>query len=141
MTAVNLQHHGNVPLEELIPSKYLPSRSWENDPALALSGQRSTTEEVPSSETLSNGAAVPGHEAYYLRKKELELDSRDVYHTLSRAAPKPERKYVRVTQFRKFWTSLQQFGNYWDTSQDDERPEEPQEHRKSDQVDGFDAWK
>ena len=101
---------------------FLPPPSWERDPALSLSGQRSPTTATPSSETLSNGAAVPGHEVYYLRKKELELDSLDVYHSLSRGPPKPNRKAVRLSHFRKFWTTLHQVGSYWDTSQDNDIP-------------------
>ena len=124
LAAINLQHKAPVPLESLLPSGFLPPESWERDPSLSLSGQRSPTIEAPSSETLSNGAAVPGHEVYYLRKKELEFDSKDVYHSLSRAAPNPDRKAVRVSHFRKFWMKLQQVGNYWDTSQDDGQDDE-----------------
>lgn len=137
LAAINVQHQGSVPLEALVLPDSLPPKNWDNDPALSLSGQMSPTTETPSSETLSNGAAVPGHEAYYLRKKELEFDSKDVYHALSRAQPRPDRNVVKVVHYRKFWMALQQVGAYWDTSLDNAESEVLKPPEELGQMDGW----
>ena len=114
LEAINVQITPNVDVNRLVEVEFLPAKEWEKEPDTmndAASG--------PSSKTLSNGAAIPSHEAYYLRLKELLYDCRDVYHFLNRARPEPTRKQVKVVHFRKFWSVLQQMGGYWDTSVDD----------------------
>ena len=110
---INLESWGPVPLEELVLVHYLPPRSWEHEPTINHSEQQSFSSQV-SSETLSNGAAIPSHEVYYTRKKELCLDKADVYKFLRQENP----KNIKIVHFRKFWIFLKQVGEYWDVSLD-----------------------
>ena len=111
--AMNLQSRSSVPLEDLVHERFLPPQAWEEEPAMNHSEDQSASTQV-SSDTLSNGAAIPSHEFYYIRKKELLLDKAEVYQYLQN---RPS-KNVKVVHFRKFWTFLRQVGEYWDASID-----------------------
>ena len=112
LEALNLQLHLNTPLEELVSKGFLPPKEWEREPNV-------TEEEMsqPSSETLSNSMAIPSHEAFYLRNRELHYESQDVYDFLARKVT-PGKESAKVTHFRKFWISLHKVGTYWDSSMD-----------------------
>lgn len=117
--ALGLQIQAPVALEELVPVQYLPAESWENDPTTSR-GDEDNSLSQRSSDTLSNGAAIPSHEVYYNRKIELSVESADAYHFLSRSPPKAGTKPVKIVHFRMFWLGLQQMGGFWDTSRDDD---------------------
>ena len=74
------------------------------------------TADVRSSKRLSNGTAVPGQEAYLVRKRELEVANEVAYETVKRRGAKTE---VKIVQYRKFFETLELVGTYWDTSRDD----------------------
>jgi hypothetical protein len=108
-------------LEDLIPTKFLPPPEWERDPVTI--GEDVAPTSLPSSETLSNGAAVPSHEVYYIRKKELLYDNEDAFHVVQRGSQKAGRVLVKLVHFRKFWSALFQISEFWDTSLDNELAE------------------
>ncbi|MCJ1257288.1 hypothetical protein MMC24_005113 [Lignoscripta atroalba] len=72
----------------------------------------------PSSKNLSNGAAIPSHEVYYIRKKELLYNNDDAYRCIQRKPTLPGHPNVKLVHFRKFWENLFVVGQYWDTSLD-----------------------
>lgn len=115
--ALNLQLNRDVPLEHLVPTGYLPGPEWESNPAPVGDDHTFPSQQL-SSETLSNGAAVPSHEVYYIRKKELEADNEDAFHVVERGPANVDRKVVKIVHFRKFWLCLLQVAQYWDTSLD-----------------------
>jgi hypothetical protein len=116
LRTINLEVRNDCSTDDLVPEGYLPPASWKNKPGAGGEDERQAGPR--SNEALSNGAAVPGHEAFYNRMIELSYNADDVYDSLARRPHPPGRQPVRVTQFRRFWTELQQVGNFWDASQD-----------------------
>lgn len=117
LAAFNVYCHESVDPEILVPARFIPPPKWEHDPA-SSHGDTKSPSSLPSTETLSSGAAVPSHEAYWNRRKELLYDTEDVYHALARVPATKDRKPVKVLHFRRFWTTLKIVGTYWDTSLD-----------------------
>ena len=117
--ALNLKVTRDVPLEQLVPSKYLPPTSWQQNPA-QKGGSDVFPASLPSSETLSNGAAIPSHEVYFTRMKELLFSNEDAFRFLQKLTPLPDHPPVRLVQFRKFWDNLAVMAQYWDTSLDND---------------------
>jgi len=124
LSRLNCQLKLDQPLEELVPEAYLPCPSWSDRPDMTQgTGDVNMDGEMLSSQTLSNGAAIPGHEAYFVREQELVLDSDDAYRTLKRRPLAKNKKAVKLIHYRKFWVVLEQVGGFWDTSNDDYQPE------------------
>ena len=125
--ALNLQVKVNVPLDRLVPIEYLPSSDWEHAPSShdalnasppSPSPTASNHPHLISSQTLSNGAAIPSHETYFLRKKELLVDNDTCYKSISNQPGQNPGATVRLVHYRKFYETLMLVGGYWDTSLD-----------------------
>ena len=115
---LNVRVDRDVSLDRMVPARCLPPSHWERDPTdpTNLENHKSF---LSSSETLSNGAAIPSHEVFYLRKKELSLSNDEAYNAIGRRLGSiNNRSSLRVVHFRKFFESLQIAGTYWDTSRD-----------------------
>lgn len=115
--ALNIGPVTEVALEQLLPKDHLPPQSWLEDPS-TTGGSSIFPASLPSSITLSNGAAVPDHDIYFSRVKELLVDNEDAFRFLGRLPARASRPTVRIAQFRKFWDGLSQISDYWDTSLD-----------------------
>ena len=103
---LNLHVDNAVPVSKLVPTKYIPTGSSEDD--------------VPSTQTLSNGGPIPNFEAHYRHSAELMYESEEVYNFLAKVAPSPlgGEKKVDLKHFRNFWQQLQEVGLFWDSSKD-----------------------
>ena len=117
LEALNVDLESEVPLEQLFPAIYLPSREWRHDPA-KLEDANATPTTTPPNETLSNGGPQPGHEAFYGRARELLQDNDDAFRAARQKRPRPGHTAARVVHFRKFFDNLFNMADYWDTSQD-----------------------
>ncbi|KAI9836868.1 MAG: hypothetical protein M1819_001033 [Sarea resinae] len=113
--ALHLQLHRDVPIEELIPSPYLPPRSWQEPPARPTSRDVSADNDGPG-KRLSNGFRTPGHDVFYDRVKELYFDNGDAFRDVQRLPPLPGRPNTRSAYFRKFYNNLDLMSQYWDTT-------------------------
>ena len=114
--ALNLEVEHDVLLDQLIPKEFLPPQEWESDPSI-----NPDSSAPPSSKTLSNGAAIPSHEVYHIRKKELLYSNDDGFRVLS-MRPGYGRQGIKLVHFRKFWERLNAVAQYWDTSLDGDDP-------------------
>ena len=104
--------------DRIVPPEFLPPSHWEIDPA-KLDPSEKFKCSSSSSDTLSNGAAVPSHEVYYLRKRELLYHNDDAYNAIGRQPGNTSnRAAAKVVHFRKFFESLHVAGMFWDTSKD-----------------------
>ncbi|KAL9120199.1 MAG: hypothetical protein Q9187_003242, partial [Circinaria calcarea] len=110
---LNLKVERDVPLEQLVPARFLPAVEENSVPSTTAT---TDTADVQSSRRLSNGTAVPGQEAYLVRKRELDVANEVAYETVKRRGTKAE---VKIVQYRKFFETLELVGTYWDTSRDD----------------------
>lgn len=122
VSALNLRVNSNISLDRLIPINQLPSLVWESDPASHgnVSGSSRLTNTV---DKLCNGTCVPGHQAYYVRMRELLSDNEDVYRVVERRPMDPKLPSVKITHFRRFFQELHIVGEYWDTSLDGPSPQ------------------
>jgi hypothetical protein len=113
---VGVNCNGTTEAKLILPSTwpYFPPESWCNSAASSEEAFASP----PSSQTLSNGAAVPSQEAFYNKVKELKYDNDDAYRAATRRKPLADRQPVRVSQFRNFWLQMDRLAGFWDTSKD-----------------------
>ena len=118
IAALNLKVNRDVPIDQLIPSQFLPRPEWEEELPTASENPTSSVTSPTDKPTLSNGALAPGHQAYLTRIQELVYDNDDVYHVIERRPPVPGKQAVRSTHFRKFYQELHVAGEFWDTSLD-----------------------
>ncbi|MCJ1477866.1 hypothetical protein MMC13_006539 [Lambiella insularis] len=116
-SALNIRMNRDTPLERLIPGIYLPPETWESDPA-AFDDVNDFSRLTENARKLSNGTRVPGHQAYYVRMKELLCDNEDIYRVIERRPLDTRRSSVRIAHFRRFFQELHIVGEYWDTSLD-----------------------
>ncbi|KAL9002149.1 MAG: hypothetical protein Q9188_004911 [Gyalolechia gomerana] len=115
--AFNISLVGNVPLDQLVPSEYLPLKEWLQDP--------STVPKAPATDRgpkkLSNGIPVPSHRDFYARAKELLYSTDDAFDSVSgtqntgRSSTQPP---PRLSHTHKFFQNLHLVADYWDTSKD-----------------------
>ena len=118
LDALNISLVGNVPLDLLLPSDFIPPFAWLHDPtAHDDPGISSATPSVAQS--LSNGALLPSHNAFYPRVRELLFENEDAFRAIQRRSPAPNRAPARIAHFRRFWDGLLLMSEYWDTSLDD----------------------
>jgi hypothetical protein len=113
-------------MEALIPCNYLPKTEWEQAPSQV--DPEAPSSAPPSSQTLSNGAAIPGHEAYWSRRKELAIENDSAYVAMARTTTIGQRPAIRLSHYRNFYRPLKEMGTFWDTSKDkyEEVPPESQ---------------
>lgn len=126
VSILNLDIDRDVLLCMLIPQCYLPPTTWESDPARS-GGSDVFPNALVDPATLSNGLAVPGHDVFFARMKELIIDNDDAFRFINREPPRPGRAETKVAQFRKFFEALYAMSEYWDTSLDNDtipRPEQ-----------------
>lgn len=67
---------------------------------------------------MSNGNPFPTKERYTSLVEEILVDNEDAFRAIARMAPLPGRKSVKITQSRRFFSGLEQIGQYWDSSLD-----------------------
>lgn len=124
VSVLNLNVDRDVALCMLIPQCHLPPITWESDPA--HSGGSDAFPATPvTPATLSNGLAVPGHDVFFARMKELFFDNDDAFRFINREPSRPGRAVTKVAQFRKFFEALYAMSEYWDTSLDIETTPTP----------------
>jgi hypothetical protein len=87
-----------------------------------------------------NGYPPAEKERYDLLKKEILFDNDDAFRAISRQQPLPGRQAVRLTYSRKFWATLENVSQYWDTSIDNyfeqpvDEPSLPKDQNRPDQM-------
>ena len=134
--ALNVTLTDEVSLEEIIPTDYLPSTFWKNDPGTDESANGVSIE--PSQpHKLSNGAPMPGRGKFFESVKELSYDNEDAFRAIRRDPPRSGHRPPRLVHFRKFWDSLSIMAEYWDTSVDNyvEKKEDKENDRSAMDVD------
>ena len=117
VAALNLRLARDVPLDEFIPTGYLPPPERRPPPERHNNAGHDTKLTGPTSDSLRNGNI-----AYHERIEELLNDKEDVYAAIQRRTLKPREKPVRVAHFRNFFSQLLLVGEYWDTSLDSSPP-------------------
>ena len=119
LEVLNVSLVGNVPLDLLLPSDFTPPFSWLQPHDTTSNKSFEESQSVSStSQTLSNGAPAPGHEAFFPRVKELLYDNEDAFRAIQRRPPVSNHPPARVVHFRRFWDGLLLMADYWDTSLD-----------------------
>lgn len=121
---LNLHVDSNVDVHRMFPAdqvRSLPPLPWESE-------AESEAGEEPARPLMSSGLPYPSKERFETLKNELLLEHDDTFREVARLPPREGRTRVRLTQSRKFWTSLERMGQYWDTSLDSyyERPVTPE---------------
>ena len=117
LQALNLHLANEVPLEQVVPTEFIPHPSWSRDPSENESPE-SLQAKARKPESLSNGAPAPGERDFFVRVKELLLDNEDAFRAIQRKPPLPDRQPARIVHFRKFWDNLLAMAEHWDTSLD-----------------------
>ncbi len=115
---LGVQVVADIPLEQLIPTGYLPPVSWLADPATSGGSNEFPAPIPPPDEKLRNGARKPGHEEFFLRAKEVIMDNEDALRILQRKPPLEGRPHMKLSHFRKMFEGLSDMAEYWDTSLD-----------------------
>lgn len=115
---LGVQAVADLPLEQLIPTGYLPPVSWLADPATSGGSNVFPAPIPPPEEKLRNGARRPGHEEFFLRAKEVTMDNEDALRILQRKPPLEGRPAIKLSHFRKMFEGLSDMAEYWDTSLD-----------------------
>ena len=127
LQALNVHLANDLPLEQVVPTEFIPHPSWSRTPSTNESAE-SLQAESPKPGSLSNGASAPGKQDFFVRVKELQFDNEDAFRAIQRKPPLPNRQPTRIVHFRKFWDNLLAVAEHWDTSldkyTDSEDPEE-----------------
>ncbi len=117
LNALNLKVAPDTPLDQLLPSGYVPPLSWSHEHTPS-EGTQMLALPLSSSPYLSNGTPIPTRKTYYDMVKELLYDKEDAFRPLRRQAPLPDRPPARIMYFRKFWERLMTVASFWDSSAD-----------------------
>ena len=117
LQALNVHLTNELPLEQVVPTDFIPETSWSRTPSTNESAE-SLQAESPKPGSLSNGASAPDKQDFFVRVKELLFDNEDAFRAIQRKPPLPNRQPARVVHFRKFWDSLLAMAEHWDTSLD-----------------------
>ena len=131
LQALNVNVEDNLPLNQLVPSQYLPPSSWTQDPAKSQPSN-AWKSKPPPNELLSNGGPLPGHEAFYTRVRELLHQNQDGYRAVRQQGARTEKGPARILHFRRFWEHLTLMSEYWDTSQDKYSKSKPESEAADD---------
>ena len=128
LEALNLEIHGDVELEDLIPKgsedeTYLPPKDWTKnlDPDAKRSSLHVPSDSGPTGQKqsmLSNGAKAPDGQTYLKNVRDLAYETEDGLRGIGRRKPRSGRKSVTFHGFREFWARLEKVSQYWDTSID-----------------------
>ncbi|KAL8711014.1 MAG: hypothetical protein Q9225_007187, partial [Loekoesia sp. 1 TL-2023] len=116
--ALNISVLGEVPLDRLVPSGYLPPKEWLQDP-LTVTDTPATDQSVKK---LSNGMPTPSHRDFYARAKELHYPTDEALNSIS--GPRNPGKGsstqppLRLSHTHKFFQHLLLMAEYWDASKD-----------------------
>ena len=119
LRALNVSLVNGLPLEQVVPTDFIPNPSWSEDPA-ANNSSESLEPALPKSVSLSNGVPAPTREDFFIRAKELLYDNEDGFRAIQRRSPLPNHHPARIVHFRKFWEGLLLMAGHWDTSLDDD---------------------
>lgn len=117
LEALNTSLVDEIPLEQLLPTDYIPPTSWLCDPSTGENNDEASAT-PSSSQVLSNGAPAPSQKVFYDFVKELSYDNEDAFRAVRREPPLPNKKPTKVVHFRKFWDNLNYMADFWDTSLD-----------------------
>lgn len=117
LQALNVHLANELPLEQVVPTEFIPHPDWSRSPSPNESPE-SLQAEPPRPGSLSNGALAPGKQEFFVRVKELIYDNEDAFRAIQRKPPPPNRQPARIVHFRKFWDSLLAMAEHWDTSLD-----------------------
>lgn len=120
---LNLTVDNDVDVSQMFPAAQAQSlhpKPWEPEPESPAGDERPRPE-------MSNGLPYPPKDRYEVLQSELLLDNDDVFREVARLPAREGRERVRITQTRKFWSSLERMSQYWDNSIDNyfERPAIP----------------
>ena len=117
LQALNVNLANDLSLDQVVPTVFIPPRSWSISPATSDTSASSQATSSRST-SLSNGAQAPGKEEFFVRVKELLHDNDDAFRAMQRQPPLPHRQPARIVHFRKFWEGLLLVAEHWDTSLD-----------------------
>ncbi|KAL8968463.1 MAG: hypothetical protein Q9197_004873 [Variospora fuerteventurae] len=114
--ALKVSLSGEVELDHLVPSEYLPPIEWQQAPSSALDSPQPRQD----SGKLNNGAPIPAHKDFYDRAKELLYHSDTAFDSLSGkgAGHTSATPSIRLLHSHKFYQHLLLMAEYWDTSKD-----------------------
>ncbi|KAL8937843.1 MAG: hypothetical protein Q9216_004223, partial [Gyalolechia sp. 2 TL-2023] len=115
--AFNIDLVGDVPLDQFVPSDYLPPEGWLQDPSAVPDAP--ATGQVPLK--LSNGVPVPSHRDFYARAKELLYSTDGAFDSISgtqNAGKSSTLPPHRLSHTHRFFENLRLVAGYWDTSKD-----------------------
>ena len=118
LQALNVSLVNGLPLEQVVPTDFIPNPRWSEDPT-ANNSSESLEPALPKSVSLSNGVPAPTREDFFNRAKELLYDNEDGFRAIQRRSPLPNQHPARIVHFRKFWEGLLLMAGHWDTSLDD----------------------
>ena len=134
LQALNVHLANELPLEQVVPTDFIPHPSWSITPSTTETPE-SLQAESPKLGLLSNGASAPGKQEFFVRVKELLFDNEDAFRAIQRKPPLPDRQPARVVHFRKFWDSLLAMAEHWDSSLDKYTDSEDTEEQSAMDID------
>ncbi|KAL8710857.1 MAG: hypothetical protein Q9220_004660 [cf. Caloplaca sp. 1 TL-2023] len=107
--ALNITLLGEVPLDRIVPSEHLPPRSWLEDPP----------NDNESIARVASSAPQPTRKDFHSRTRELLYQTEHAFTCLpSGRRPGQNPPSLRLSHSFKFYQSLLDMAEFWDTSQD-----------------------
>lgn len=134
LQVLNVNLATELPLDQVVPTVFIPSRSWSKIPATSEPAASSQATSSRSS-LLSNGAPTPGKDEFFVRVQELLHDNEDAFRAIQRQSPLLHRQPARIVHFRKFWEGLLLVAEHWDTSLDKYSDSKEKEEKSAMDVD------
>ncbi|KAL8733464.1 MAG: hypothetical protein Q9166_002090 [cf. Caloplaca sp. 2 TL-2023] len=112
--ALNITPVGEVPLDRLIPGKYLPSKQWFEEPSLTAQSP------IVKQHLSGSRPAVrrPGHKEFYSAARELRYQSDECFDSLPGRPRGKGPVPVKLFYTHKFYQNLLLMAESWDTSKD-----------------------